>query len=82
MKIGGIKQFIKHFESLPPQVNGQAYRARIFFGKEDYYGISRSYYEKSMFYENGTVEIYQNDGDYVLFEAAAVHKIEIIRPGG
>lgn len=82
MKIGGIKQFIKHFENLPIEVNGQSYRARIYFDKEDYYAISRSYYEKSMFYENGVVELYQKDGDYVLFDAASVYKIEITRPGG
>ena len=83
MKIGGIKQFIKHYESLPQtKVNEQSYKARIYFGREEYYVVSRSYYDKSICYENGTVEIYQTDGDYILFEAAAVYKIEIIRPGG
>lgn len=84
MKIGGVKQFIKHFESLPAEVNGQSYRARIYFNtsKEDYYPISRNYYEKAMFYENGAVELYQKDGDYVLFDVTSVYKIEITRPGG
>lgn len=82
MKIGAIRQFIKHFESLPSKVESFSYKARIFFTKEDYYVVMRSYYDKSTIHENGVVEIYQTDGDYILFEAAAIYKIEIIRPGG
>jgi hypothetical protein len=82
MKIGAIRQFLKHFESLPGKVETGTYKARIYFGKEDYYVVMRSYYDKSVIHENGVVEIYQTDGDYILFEAVSIYKIEIIRPGG
>lgn len=83
MKIGAIRQFLKHFESLPNKVESSgSYKARIYFGKEDYYVVMRSYYDKSTIHENGVVEIYQKDGDYILFEAISIYKIEIIRPGG
>lgn len=84
MKIGAIRQFLKHFESLPSKTESSSgsYKARIFFGKEDFYTVMRSYYDKSAIHENGVVEIYQTDGDYILFEAMSIYKIEIIRPGG
>lgn len=82
MKIGAIRQFLKHFESLLGKVETGAYKARIYFGKEDYYVVMRSYYDKSTIHENGVVEIYQTDGDYILFETTSIYKIEIIRPGG
>lgn len=82
MKIGAIRQFLKHFESLPNKAESSSYKARIFFAKEDYYVVMRSYYDKSVIHENGVVEIYQTDGDYILFEAVSIYKIEIIRPGG
>lgn len=82
MKIGAIRQFLKHFESLSSKAETGTYKARIYFAKEDYYVVMRSYYATSTIHENGVVEIYQTDGDYILFEAASIYKIEIIRPGG
>lgn len=83
MKIGAIRQFLKHFESLPTKTESPgSYKARIYFANEDCYAVLRSYYDKSAIHENGVIEIYQTDGDYILFEATSIYKIEIIRPGG
>ena len=78
----GFKLFKERFESNPETYyNSEKYKCtttmHIYVGsaEKNYVGVRRDNYDHMNIWEDGTVEVFEKNGDYTIFNVADVKKV-------